>query len=140
MGITLGTKRVNVDMSYGAFMSFRKSVAFAYSKRFGETYENYLKECERCFLRDDLEGMKRQDKLLEWFVDDNSIPEDLVQFLLQSDCEGKINCKTARLVRDLCLKSKSKETFGYVWNARDMKKMAEVFDDGVKHRVNVTWR
>ena len=83
--------------------------------------------------------LARLDKEYNEYLKTVDIDDDIVDFLFQSDCEGKITYKTARKIRDLCMKSNYEGKFGYISYQLSMKEMAEIFDDAVKHRCNVRW-
>lgn len=139
MGVFIGTKRCNIAMGYGSFSNFRIEVAKAFSEDFGEQYKDYLnKACKELFCGTE-ENIKRLDKDFSAYLKTVDISDDIVNFLFQTDCGGKINCKTARKIRDLCNKSKCEYKFGYDSDKRTIKEIAEIFDDAVKHRCNVKW-
>ena len=126
-------------MGYGSFSIFRREVAKAFSKEFGEAYEIYLNESIRKYMFGTEEELKKCDKEFEDYLKTVNIEEDIVDFLFQTDCGGKIGYKTARKISDLCKQSIFKGKFGYVYDQRSMAEMAEIFDDAVKHRCNVRW-
>ena len=137
MGITLGTNRKDVSMGYASFYRFRLEIAKAYSTDFYSKLNSYWLNVMRfSYIEPHVE---RLDKMMNAYIANNNIPDGLCSFIFQSDSEGKISCKTARLIRDLCLKSESEDHFGYHYCQLDMKGMAEIFDVAVKHRCNVKW-
>ncbi len=143
MGVSLGTNRMSIDMGCGSFQRFRTIIAHSYDYDFGETYEKYLSDCDRVYFtcpgREQERAFGELDKKFNEYIAKKNLPDGLLDFLLQSDCKGKVDYKTARILRDVCRKSESKEVFGYVFNQMNIKEIAEIFDDGVKHRCCVWW-
>lgn len=138
MGVTIGTRRCGISMGYGSFFRFRVAVASSINSVVGWVYESYVKESIKSLYRNDtcVKGLAK--KMSETFTK-FSVDEDIVDFLFQPDCDGRISYTTARKIRDLCKISKSDETFGYDRDRRSMSEMAEIFNDGYKHRCQVKW-
>ena len=139
MGVYLGTKRIEIGMGYGTFMQFRKEVANAVSEAFGATFSQYLSDSMEAYFKGDKAKAKELEKQFDEYVSVAGIDEDVVDFLFLPDCEGKIDYKVARKIRDLCRKSKCEESFGYSRNKMTMREISEIFDDAVKHHCNVSW-
>lgn len=139
MGVSIGTKRFDIIMSYDSFLRFRKEVAKAISEEFGNKYCEYIEESFKAELFFSELSLKKLDEAFNKYLETAGVDDDVVDFLFLPDSVGKINYKTARKIRDLCRKSESKICFGYIYNRVDMSGMAEMFNDAVKHRCNVTW-
>lgn len=139
MGITLGTNRTDLSMGYGSFSRFRREVARAFSEDFGNAYSNYLDNSMKTFITGTEEELKELDKDFNDYLKTVNIDDDVVDFLFQTDCGGKVSCKTAKKIRDLCRQSKSNQYFGYANGQMNMLEIAEIFDDAVKHRCQVRW-
>ena len=137
MGISIGTNRKELSMGYGSFMVFRVEIAKAFSKKFGEKYEAYLRDTLMNMCHP--QALDLIDKRFNEYLSTVKIPDDVLDFLFQSDVKGKITYTTARKIRDLCNKSTYKNKFGYYSDTRTMQEIAEIFDDAVKHRCNVKW-
>lgn len=139
MGVTIGTNRIEISMGYGSFSRFRRGVAKAFSQEFGEAYNSYIDKSLRIYISGTEEELKKLDKKFNDYLKTVDIDNDIVDFLFQPDCEGKIGYKTAGKIRDLCRISKSDEYFGYDRDRRSMSEMAEIFNDAYKHRCQVKW-
>ena len=115
MGVDIRTKRKSISMGYGSFMVFRTQVARAFSREFGYRYRKYLDDSMKAYMHIDSDAeLARLDKEYNEYLKTVDIDDDIVDFLFQSDCEGKITYKTARKIRDLCMKSNYEGKFGYI--------------------------
>lgn len=97
MGVSITAKNSNYsfDMGYGSFFTLRKNIALAYNKTFGENYAALL----YCHTE---EAFKKNDDLAERIIKTQGLTDsDIIDFLYQSDCEGKISYKTCKKIYDL---------------------------------------
>lgn len=141
MGLTLRnnvkTCHIELDGGYGMLLTIRKEVAKQWDKEFGEHYGTL--------------GQYRTDD--EWKIFDkrtNEIlcherfkgeDEDLVDFLFQSDCDGKIGYKTCKKIYDLLKNSKNKSCLRYAFYSKnDWEDLRELLLSCYKHRANLYWR
>ena len=135
MGVCVQCGRKSMYMSYGTFDRFRVKIAKAFDNKFGETYEKWLftypcsKE-ERIALDNDFSDVC------------NSTPEltqELFEFFVASDCEGKINRDTVRQLVPIVEKM-DEFTLGYVGvEPYNKQETLEFFRHSIRYGANVTW-
>ena len=147
MGITITCKNPKYDfgMSYHAFFNLRKNIARCINDYFGSLYEK-LMLYPGTYLDD---GYLVESKAENYINDNpNIFPEednDILDFLFESDCEGKIRHKTCKKIADLLEKNydrlnlKNKE-FRYGYHSHeDYKEFIDFLRDCYSHRKNMEW-
>jgi len=135
MGITISSKRYACDMGYGGFARFRNVVAEQVSYNF---YNHYilLSDSSVMFLfgkeRDTF--FKSYDATTVKFIEEYEVTEDVVDFLLQTDSNGKIDRKQAKQIFELIKDCDNDTLFGYVGrtDCAKMEDMKRIFSDKTK--------
>lgn len=99
MGVTISAKNssYNFDMGYGGFFNLRCNIAKAFDKEFGEHYETLMFRHSE----DDFKAFnERANEILSAsrFKDEDA---DILDFLFESDCEGKISHRTCKKIYEL---------------------------------------
>lgn len=139
MGITIESKRCSCDLGYGGFNRFRTMVAKLVNEEVSEHYAKlmnpdvmYLRDSER------VDFFKEYDAKTLELIEDGKLTPEIANFLLQSDCDGKINRKQAKMVYELIKSCDDDIAYGYSGRAdcARMSDMKRIFSDGTK----VEWR
>lgn len=141
MGVTIYAHNGSrcFDGGAGGFMSLRTNIAKAWDKDFGEHYET-LRQCHS------EEDYKRFDKKTNQMLNDNRFKqedEDIVDFLFQSDIEGKISHKTCKklylLIKDIDFHGKI-FTYAAFSDGKDYEYFKEFLLECYSHRRMLRWR
>lgn len=106
MGICLRNKSYGIDMGYGSFYQLRCVIAKQLNKEFGENYANL----SRCYSKADF---AKNDEIANYWIEKFSLDEDIIDFLYQPDCKGKISPKTCRKIYLLVKDYDDDYTYGY---------------------------
>lgn len=121
---------------YGMLMTFRKVVALAFDKEFGEHYDSlrafYSKEETK-------EWENKMNKILshERFKDEDA---DIIDFLFMADCDGSISHKTAKKVYDLIKDLQPNSTLRYAYYSKnDWQDIKELLLGCYKNRAKFRW-
>ena len=132
MGVTLYNKEYNMDMGMGSFYQLRRIVANFMNSEFGEHYSNILK----CRTKNDFIAF---DKKTEQLVKKYNLDEDILDFLFQSDCDGKINSKTCAKIYELVKNYETNMMFGYYYSNNSFTYFKSMLADCAKKRRNLYW-
>lgn len=141
MGITISAtnSKYSFDCGYGGFYKLRRNIALAYDEEFGKYYANII----HCLCQIQYDAFFKQINLIlsnERFKDEDN---DILDFLFESDCSGKISYKTCgkiyNLIKDIDFKGK---TFTYVAHSDgyDYDKFKAFLKECYSHRRNMVWR
>lgn len=135
MGITISSKRYSCDMGYSGFGRFRNTVAERVNADFNRHYLR-LTDPDVMFLPGDTrkEFFEKYDATTEEYVKQNIVSVEVANFLLQSDCNGKIDRKQAKQIYELIKGCDDDISYGYS-GRKDCAKMYDlksVFSDGTK--------
>lgn len=145
MGITITAKNSEYDFScgYHGFARLRENIAKAWDKEFGDHYKT-LKLC--CILQNYDEFDKKANTILsqERFKEGGSKEhdEDIVDFLLASDCEGEISYETCKNIYDLIKDidfGNEIFTYGAYSDGKDYEHFKDFLLDCYKRRVKMRW-
>ncbi len=134
VSITANNSAYDFDMGYGGFFSLRKTVALALNKEFGENYALL----GTCWTE---EQFKENDKIADWYIKKNNLDKDVVDFLYQSDTNGKISYKTCGKIYDI-LKDKDLSDKGFRYGAyrhNDYEEFKDFLKECYSHRRNMEW-
>lgn len=146
MGVTFGSKRASVDLTYSGMFYFRLALAKLYSDELANHYEkmpgSLLAEPE------DRDRYKAKTELIREKIskqDEYGLGEALIRFLYYPDAEGKLNRTEVRLISALMERSedhpvcKSEENFGYKSEPVFFFKLAQIFADARSHNCCIRW-
>ena len=84
----------SLDMAYSSFNRVRGKIAMLLNEEFGSNYLNLRK----CYSKEDY---KNHDEVANRLIKEKNLDNDIVDFLYQSDCDGKISYKTCKKILDL---------------------------------------
>ena len=99
MGVSISAKNASYsfDMGGGGFFNLRKNIAYALDNDFGEVYAQIIK----CYTS---EECRDNDRKAEEIINSKHLDDeytDVLDFLYESDCSGKISYKTCKKIYDL---------------------------------------
>lgn len=138
MGITIESKRYACDLGYGGFNRFRVGVAKRVSDEVGNHYGK-LTDGSVMYLwgKERDEYFKSYDAKTSELIEEGKLPAEIANFLYQSDCEGKIDRKQAKMIYELIKECDDDIVYGYSGRAHcaRMSDMKKIFSDKTK----VTW-
>lgn len=141
MGITIYANNGSrsFDGGAGGFMSLRTNIAKAWDKEFGEHYETL----RRCYSEDDYQRFNEKTNqilLNERFKQED---EDIVDFLFQSDIEGKISHKTCKkiykIIKDIDFHGKI-FTYAAYSDGKDYEYLKSFLLECYSHHRMLRWR
>lgn len=139
MGITItaNNSEYSFDMGYGSFYNLRKNIALVYNAKFGENYANLA----YCHSKDEYEA---NDRAANWIIKDQHLEDDdIIDFLYQSDCEGRISYRTCgkiyQLIKDLDF-SGCRLVYATVSDGNDYEHFKDFLKECYSHRRNMYWR
>lgn len=138
VGVSIRSKNGvhSFDCGYGGFYNLRKNIAYCISVNFGKLYENALQ------LNSD--DHDKDIQLLNSHIAEFNLDEkyaDVIDFLFESDCVGKINYKTCKHIYDLIKDVDfGKKCFRYgAYAHNDYEEFKEFLLDCYSHRKNMYW-
>lgn len=67
------------------------------------------------------------------------VPDVLLEFVYQSDCEGKLTPKQARAIYEIIKDKTLDRSYGYVRYTRSFDDIKDIFKDSFTKRVNIKW-
>lgn len=117
MGVTIECEKTGTgyDMGYGGFNNFREKVAELYNSVYSEHYKK-LSTVEMMFCFD----AEKRKKMFEEYnrktkqlVQEHNLSVEIVDFLLQSDCDGHISPETCKLIYDVIKDYDDNICYGY---------------------------
>lgn len=117
MGLTVECEKTGTcyDMGYGGFGSFREKVAELYNRIYCEHYKKLrTPEMMFCF---DKEKRKRifeeYDRNTEELIRKHDLDVEIIDFLLQPDCDGAISAETCQKLYDVIKDYDDNICYGY---------------------------
>ena len=142
MGITIRSTTKSIDMGCGGFYNLRKRIAHLTAPDIGEHYELLMKaphlapaeECRAWFDAYD----RKIEELDEKYEGKYS---DILDFLYESDCEGKISYKTCKHMLEIIGDYDDNILYGYAGrpDCATFKSFKELLQSCVSRRCNMTW-
>lgn len=139
MGITISSKRHSCDMGYGGFGRFRNTVAEKVSAEFHKHYLLLSDTTVMCLFGDERnEYFKKYDAATDEHIEQGTVSVEVVNFLYQSDCDGKVDRKQAKQIYELIKDYDDNISFGYFGrvDCSTMADLKNIFSD----RTKVEWR
>lgn len=127
-------------MGYGGFKRFRERVAMVTSEEFGDHYATlgtglFLPDSERetFFKRFDTKTLKLIEKEI--------VKPEIVDFCLQSDCEGKVKRKQAKVIYEAIKDYSDNIAYGYFGRSdcATFDSIKAIFADSAENGGKVTW-
>lgn len=139
MGITIRSKHNSADMSYFGFGRFRLKVAEMYNKEF----YNHLKKLYEApyFRKERNEFFKWFDKERQRMIDEKIVEIEIDDFIYQTDCEGSINKKQAKMIYNLIKDCDDSLVYGYSGrtDCATMADMKRIFKDCTHYCKKISW-
>jgi len=139
MGITISTSKRSFDIGYGGFMRFRQDLAKQVGYHFGRHYLDLEKapgwNPER------VKFFEKYDKKTKHLIENKMCSEEIANFCYQSDCEGTIDKKQAKMIYDLIKDCDDNIIYGYTGrnDCTTMEDMKLLFKDCYSHSKQVVW-
>ena len=136
MGVTITCKnpKYSFDMGYGGFFNLRKNIAIALDEEFGNHYSTLTS----CHSPQDYTNF---DNIANRMISEKDLDDDILDFLFQSDCDGKINYRTCKkiyeLIKNVDFGNKSFRYTAYAHN--DYEELKEFLLDCYKYHKNMIW-
>lgn len=140
MGITIKSKNCSADMGYGGFFRFRKKVAALSNEEFGEHYEN-LDEGTFLFGDSKTAFFEKYDAKTKELIKSNVIAPEIANFCYQSDCEGSIDKRQAKMIYEKIKNYDDDVCYGYAGRS-DCAMFADlknIFKDCVENGKKIKW-
>lgn len=145
MGVTITAKDSEYDFScgYHGFMHLRENIANAWDGEFGMHYKNlkFYSTLQKYDLWDRVANkILSRSRFKEGGSKEHD--EDIVDFLLASDCEGEISYETCKKIYDLIKDiDYGDEIFTYVAysDGKDYEHFKDFLLDCYKRRENMEW-
>lgn len=105
MGVCIYNTKLKIYMSYSTFNDGRNRIAKLLDKDWGNLREYHTDWMRMHFMSATVNEIKQfqeeWEKSSEALIKGKNLDPDIIDFLLQSDCEGKIDYKTAKKLLDL---------------------------------------
>lgn len=134
MGIALQNKEYCMDMGYGTFFQLRKKIAHLYDENFGEIYELWVNgKCDNSTINRKIEELFQN----KTFTDQDNYT---LEFLFQSDCDGKISYKDCKRLLEVIGDYNDNIMYGYLYANHSFSYFKEMLKDCVTKRRNLYWR
>lgn len=120
----------SLDMAYSAFSRLRDRIATLLDEEFGSNYSRL------CYSKEDYEN---HDKVANRLISEKNLDEDIVEFLYQSDCDGKISYKTCKKILDLVADAEFVTCYMGFYDASRAHDFQELLQDCYSHRRSLRW-
>ena len=101
MGVTLACKKTgsSCDLSYTGFQKFRNKIAHLCCEEFGRVDDKIERYATYKFSSEiGIDVAKKLDKEIEKLIQNKNVSIKIVDFVLQSDCEGSIRYGTCKQI------------------------------------------
>lgn len=137
MGITISSKRFSCNMGNFGFIRFREMVAKQVGEDFHLHYHLLFNGQQPSETNERKQFFKDYDAKTDDFIEKKEVSEEIVDFLYQSDADGKINRRQARMIYELIKECEDDIVYGYSAkpNCAKMSDMKNIFSD----KTNVVW-
>ena len=122
----------SLDMAYSSFSRVRQKVALLLDEEFGNNYSNLRK----CYSKYDYE---EHDKVANRLLREKNLDEDIVDFLYQSDCDGKIAYKTCKKLLDLVGDTEFVTCYMGFYDESKAHDFQKILQDCYSHRRSLRW-
>ncbi len=140
MGICITSNYKGAPSLYGScsmLLRIREVVALKWDQEFGEHYQTL----RRCYCREDYRAFDKKATEILSVERFNPDDQDMVDFLLSSEDEGKASYKTAKKILDLLKDYTSPNTLAYQYYSNDDWEVFKTLLKGCySHRANLIWR
>lgn len=143
MGVTLTCNKTgrSADLGGGGFLRFRSKVAELCSKEFGDHYRKLEAGISFASQKDRDAFFDAFDAETERLIEEGFVDVRVVDFCLQSDCDGKIKYGACKLIYEKIKDYDDDIVYGYFGRPdramfRDLK---QIFKDCVNHRCGLHW-
>lgn len=120
----------SLDMAYSAFSRLRDRIATLLDEEFGSNYSRL------CYSKEDYENY---DKVANRLISEKNLDEDIVDFLYQSDCDGKISYKTCKKILDLVADTEFVTCYMGFYDASRAHDFQKLLQDCYSHRRSLRW-
>lgn len=142
MGLTIKCKKTgrSIDMSYSGFFRLRNKVAELAGSPFAEHYATLAAGSRLCG-KDRTEFFERFDKRTLEYIRTKSVSAKVVDFLLQSDCDGKIHYGACKVLLRYIGDYDDDVLYGYAGRP-DCAKFADfkaILQDCVQNECDMVW-
>lgn len=130
----------NVNLSYGRFAALREKVAMAFSPDIlGPHYSKLFEAPAAGKRRNDF--FDRWDKEFERITEENAFDEKVIDFLLESDCQGTVDHETCGKIHELVKNFPDEEIIGYPgWeHPSTMGDFKRILTDCVNRKCEMEW-
>ena len=122
----------SLDMGYASFNRLREKIAMLLNEEFGSNYSSLRK----CYYKEDYE---HHDEVANRLVREKNLDEDIVSFLYQSDCDGKISYKICKKVLDLVGDTEFVTCYMGTYDASKSHDFQKLLQDCYSHRRSLRW-
>lgn len=143
MGITLKCKKTgtNYDMGYFSFLILREKVAELCSPEFGEHYKTLkdapFQNIDNCRT----EFFRAFDRKTQELLDSKAVHSEVVDFCLQSDCNGKIQYGACKEIYKHVKDYDDDYCYGYAAssNAMTFKDFKNLLQECIENKSQLVW-
>ena len=118
MGVTIECIKTHrsCDMGYGGFLNFREKVAHLVNDEFGKHYEKLsTPQMLNIASPEHSQAVKEFDRETIRLINKYRISKKAVDFLLQSDCGGRISPSTCKIIYSKIKDYDDDICYGYAW-------------------------
>lgn len=143
MGVTIKCKKTGreIDLGCGGFMQLRRKVAQLMGESF---YSHYEKLCNApIIMRPEVEEKfwKDWDTEAIRLITENDIPVKVVNFLLESDCDGKIRYGACKEILKVIGDYDDNICYGYAGrsNCAMFRDFKAILQDCVDNKCDMVW-
>ena len=143
MGVTIKcqkTKR-DIDMGYFSFADLRRQIAYCESKELGDLYNEAMDMSKRIMIPDPSNYWDEYDRRLDQLIKSGGISVKVVDFLYQSDCEGKINRRQCKKILERIKDLPDEQKIGYKGreDCATMGDFKDILRDCVNKKCEMEW-
>ena len=139
MGITISSSKRSLDMGFFGFGRFRIDVAKQISEDFYKHYKSIYDA--PMFGNERKVFFEKFDKTTKEFQQNGIVKNEVLHFLFESDCEGKISKEQAKMIYELIKDIPDDIVYGYSGREDCVKSqhMKLLFKDCFSHSKQIVW-
>lgn len=141
MGVTLGNGKKSIDMGYIGFNKLRITVAEITGKEIGEHYK-YLEKGVFIFDKQEKKDFfEKYDKKISELEEKHKIPHGVLDFLYQSDCEGRLKRKKIKELYEVIKNHDDDVLYGYTGrqDCAKFKDFKQILKQCVDEKLRLEW-
>lgn len=142
MGVALGNCKNMIALGYFGFQRLRSKVAELLDEEFGNRYKDIPDVQRQAYQSDNSEKVwEAYNNQLNEIIDRKHLNDNVLDFLFQADCNGKLSYKACRSLYSIIKDYDDDVIYGYSGQKNPVKfaDFKAIVEDCCKHRRQLIW-